>query len=206
MNHIILSCVNFDYCIMDEASQISEPLAIGPILLAQRFVMIGDYYQLNPLVKSNLAEKKGMGVSLFETLCKKHVKSMTVLKKQYRMCRDILELSNSIIYHGKMEHGSESVAAQTLVFPKQVSTNLAWLEEIKLRSVSFLSTDNVILKIDLKERLKYKYKNYIEAALISKIIVNFTECGIDPSKITVIAPFLEQSILLRIHLAQYGLK
>lgn len=29
---------------MDEASQISEPLVIGPILLADKFVMIGDYY------------------------------------------------------------------------------------------------------------------------------------------------------------------
>ncbi len=50
---------------MDEASQISEPLSIGPILLAQKFVMIGDYQQLKPLVQSSLAEKKGLGVSLF---------------------------------------------------------------------------------------------------------------------------------------------
>jgi DNA replication ATP-dependent helicase Dna2 len=72
--------------------------------------MIGDYYQLNPLVKSHLAEKKGMGLSLFEKLCKKHPTSSSVLKKQYRMNQDILELSNSIIYHGVMTHGNESVA------------------------------------------------------------------------------------------------
>ena len=40
----LLQCVKFDYCIIDEASQITEPLAIGPIMTAQRFVMIGDYY------------------------------------------------------------------------------------------------------------------------------------------------------------------
>jgi len=28
---------------MDEASQIHEPLAIGPIFLAKKFIMIGDY-------------------------------------------------------------------------------------------------------------------------------------------------------------------
>lgn len=47
MNNNLLLCVNggkFDYCIMDEASQISEPLALGPILLADVFVMIGDFY------------------------------------------------------------------------------------------------------------------------------------------------------------------
>ena len=54
-------------------------------MLAHKFVMIGDYYQLNPLVKSSLAEKKGLGLSLFEKLCKIHPASATVLKKQYRM-------------------------------------------------------------------------------------------------------------------------
>jgi DNA replication ATP-dependent helicase Dna2 len=44
MNNNLFLCLKFDYCIMDEASQISEPLAIGPILLAEKFVMIGDYF------------------------------------------------------------------------------------------------------------------------------------------------------------------
>ena len=92
---------------MDEASQISEPLAIGPILKAEKFIMIGDYYQLNPLIKSHLAARKGMEVSLFEKLCKKHSGSASVLKQQYRMNQDILEVSNSIIYNNVMRHGSQ---------------------------------------------------------------------------------------------------
>lgn len=47
MNNNLLLCVNrgkFDYCIMDEASQISEPLALGPILVSDKFIMIGDFY------------------------------------------------------------------------------------------------------------------------------------------------------------------
>jgi len=75
---------------------------------------------LNPLVKSNLADKKGMGMSLFEKLCKKHPRSATVLKKQYRMNNDILELSNSIIYHGVMTHGDEQVSCQKVIFPREV--------------------------------------------------------------------------------------
>lgn len=102
----LFACMKFDYCIMDEASQINEPLSVGPILLADKFIMIGDYYQLNPLVKSKLSKKKDFGVSLFEKLCKKNPNSATVLKQQYRMNADILELSNTIIYHGVMKHGS----------------------------------------------------------------------------------------------------
>lgn len=114
MNNNLLLCVNggkFDYCIMDEASQISEPLALGPILMSDRFIMIGDFYQLNPLVKSQLAERKGLNISLFERLCRKNPENVTILKKQYRMNTDILEVSNSIIYNNVMTHGTPEVAA-----------------------------------------------------------------------------------------------
>lgn len=154
--------------------------------------MIGDYYQLNPLVKSILAEKKGMGLSLFEKLCKKHPTSATVLKKQYRMNEDILELSNSIIYHRVMTHGSQEVAKQSVVFPRDVNSMLTWLEEIKKRQVTFLKTDKVILSLKLKERQRFKYKNFIEAAICAMIIDNFKHCGVDSNSITIITPFLDQ--------------
>ena len=105
MNNNLLLCVNgghFDFCIMDEASQISEPLALGPILIADKFIMFGDFYQLNPMVKSSWAERKGLGISLFERLCRKHPENVTVLKKQYRMSKDILEISNSLVYSNIM--------------------------------------------------------------------------------------------------------
>jgi len=123
MNNNLLLCVNrghFDYCIMDEASQISEPLALGPILIADNFVMFGDFYQLNPLVKSNLAERKGLGVSLFEKLCRKHPQNVTILKKQYRMCADILEMSNALVYNNVMCQGDERIASQKVEYKEKV--------------------------------------------------------------------------------------
>jgi len=41
-------CFKFDLCILDEASLVTEPLSIGPVLMAEKFVMVGDYYILNP--------------------------------------------------------------------------------------------------------------------------------------------------------------
>jgi DNA replication ATP-dependent helicase Dna2 len=155
MNNNLLLCVNggrFDYCIMDEASQISEPLALGPILVSDRFIMIGDFYQLNPLVKSNIAEKKGLNVSLFERICKKHPSEVTILRLQYRMSKDILELSNSIVYNGVMKHANVGVASQQVEYKIQVNSMLTWLEGLKQNNVTFLKCDKVILNIDLKER------------------------------------------------------
>jgi superfamily I DNA and/or RNA helicase len=38
--------MDFDYCIIEEASQVIEPLIIGPLMKAKKFIMIGDYYQV----------------------------------------------------------------------------------------------------------------------------------------------------------------
>ena len=46
---------SFDVCIVDEASQITLPASLGPLRYANRFVLVGDHYQLPPLVQSQLA-------------------------------------------------------------------------------------------------------------------------------------------------------
>ncbi|KAG4090960.1 AAA domain-containing protein [Neocallimastix lanati (nom. inval.)] len=46
----IFKKLKFDYCIIDEASQITLPITIGPLKCAKTFVLVGDHYQLPPLV------------------------------------------------------------------------------------------------------------------------------------------------------------
>lgn len=62
----------------------SEPLALGPILLSEKFIMLGDYKRASsgPNVKSQFAERKGLGISLFERLCRLRPESTTVLVKK----------------------------------------------------------------------------------------------------------------------------
>ena len=40
----------FDFCI-DEASQITLPTCLGPLRYADKFVLVGDHFQLPPLVR-----------------------------------------------------------------------------------------------------------------------------------------------------------
>lgn len=41
----------FDVCIVDEASQITLPVCLGPLRFAKTFVLVGDHFQLPPLVR-----------------------------------------------------------------------------------------------------------------------------------------------------------
>jgi DNA replication ATP-dependent helicase Dna2 len=54
---IVFRRKRFDYCIVDEASQITLPVCVGPLQYADRFVLVGDQYQLPPIVKSQSSKK-----------------------------------------------------------------------------------------------------------------------------------------------------
>ena len=45
----------FDVALIDEASQLTEPMALAPISAAHRFVLVGDHRQLPPIVTSERA-------------------------------------------------------------------------------------------------------------------------------------------------------
>jgi DNA replication ATP-dependent helicase Dna2 len=80
--HVLLEKNKFDVCIVDEAAQITQPVCLGPLLRAHRFVLVGDHYQLPPLVKSEDARMRGLSTSLFCKLAEKHPNAVVQLKAQ----------------------------------------------------------------------------------------------------------------------------
>ena len=55
----------FDYCIIDEASQITLPTCLGPLRFASKFILVGDHFQLPPLVRSFRARKRYVAPDIF---------------------------------------------------------------------------------------------------------------------------------------------
>eukprot|EP00946_MAST-07B_sp_MAST-7B-sp1_P003329 g3329.t1 len=154
----------FDYCIVDEASQIHEPVCLGPLLRARRFVLVGDPNQLSAVVKSRSASALGMGKSLFERLGDAHPQAICRLRTQYRMNRDITKLANALVYRGQLKCGTPAVSSQRLIIKGSVLSNpdvlplpvqgahesqsenrVHWLKTILStnRSVVFVDTDGV---------------------------------------------------------------
>ena len=117
INHYIFNERIFDYCIVDEASQITLPVCLGPIRMAKKFILVGDHYQLPPLVKNPAAREGGLDISLFKLLSDAHPEAVVSLEHQYRMCEEIMSLSNRLIYDGRLKCGNEAVAARTLQLP-----------------------------------------------------------------------------------------
>lgn len=51
-SHVLLNKKTFDFCIIDEATQVMQPSIFKALYSARKFVLIGDPDQLPPVVKN----------------------------------------------------------------------------------------------------------------------------------------------------------
>lgn len=102
----LISEVEFDFSVIDEAGQCIEPMAWIVIEKAKKTVLVGDPYQLPPTIISDEAAKKGLNVSILERAFKADLKPL-LLNTQYRMTEEIAGFSNNYFYEGKLQSASE---------------------------------------------------------------------------------------------------
>uniref|UniRef100_A0A8C7Y3M3 DNA replication ATP-dependent helicase/nuclease n=1 Tax=Oryzias sinensis TaxID=183150 RepID=A0A8C7Y3M3_9TELE len=204
IKHPIFTRRRFDYCIVDEASQISQPICLGPLFYAHRFVLVGDHQQLPPIVQNKEARSLGMDESLFKRL-EVHGEAVVQLNVQYRMNRQIMSLSNSLMYDGRLECGSERTAAALLTLPSLASVqselrshsethpqhDLSWVQFTLLPSnpVCFLDCSLVPALESVEQG---GVSNHTEAALIHMLLSLLIKAGCRPSDVGVIAPYRQQ--------------
>ncbi|XP_054584687.1 DNA replication ATP-dependent helicase/nuclease DNA2 [Eptesicus fuscus] len=201
INHPIFSRKVFDFCIVDEASQISQPVCLGPLFFSRRFVLVGDHQQLPPLVLNREARALGMSESLFKRL-EQNEDAVVQLTVQYRMNSKIMSLSNKLTYEGKLECGSDKVASAVINLPnfKDVKLELEFYADYSENPwlsgafepnnpVCFLNTDQVPAPEQVE---KSGVSNITEAKLIVFLTSIFIKAGCNPSDIGIIAPYRQQ--------------
>ncbi len=64
--HPLLKDKSFDWVIMDEASQVPSYMSLIPLLKTERFILVGDDKQLQPIEESNLSDH--LNLSIFNRL------------------------------------------------------------------------------------------------------------------------------------------
>jgi DNA replication ATP-dependent helicase Dna2 len=158
---------------------------------------------------------------MLKRLADKHPDSVSQLTYQYRMHEDICQLSNDIVYKGKLKCANEFVAKKALTLPRfpsalENSTNkdsLLWLSRAidPSNAVTFLDTDKINLQSSNTEesicslesssnrRSGGSLVNETEACIVNTLIGGLLTCGVDASSIGVISPFRAQLRLLDEH-------
>lgn len=225
VNHGIFNARTFDYCIVDEASQITLPVCLGPIRMAKTFILVGDHYQLPPLVQNKDAQEGGLDVSLFKLLSEAQPDSVVNLEHQYRMAEDIMLLSKELVYSGRIKCGNEAVARRTLDIPDldggltmhhftasslpkptNSSTNICvssatcWLRKSLAPEARclFLNTDSVsFMGTKLETAAGARITNSTESMLTTQLVTALIHSGVAPRNIGVITFYRSQLALLR---------
>lgn len=179
----------FDWCILDEASQMTEPAAWIPIRYAKRIVLAGDPCQLPPTVISSEAARGGLNLSLMERLLNRHYPSK-MLNVQYRMHQAIMSFSADVFYNGDLQ-ADETVRAARLADQPQITAS-----PLTETPVHFIDTAGASYDEEKEPDGDSRF-NLHEAELVIKRVNELIECGVTPEQIALISPYSAQVKLLR---------
>lgn len=89
-----------DTLIIDEAGQMTIPLALMGMIKAKKVILAGDHKQLHPIVSSNEVRRE-MRQSIFQYLLNE--KNCTMLDVSFRMCEPICDFVSDLFYEGKIK-------------------------------------------------------------------------------------------------------
>ncbi|KAK5116011.1 hypothetical protein LTR62_000467 [Meristemomyces frigidus] len=212
-NHALFRRRAFDVCIVDEASQITLPTALGPLLHARKFVLVGDHFQLPPLVQNRRALEGGLDVSLFRQLSEEFPEAVVGLGRQYRMCGDVMSLANELIYDGRLRCGNEGVEGRSLRLDAGADLqeyhslgdvaggcqDPCWLEEITRPERKVVFADIDASGPEAQETLTSgkNITNHLEATLSAQIVLSLLHLGVLAKSIGVITLYRSQLHLIR---------
>jgi DNA replication ATP-dependent helicase Dna2 len=95
----------FDVALIDEAAQMSIPLAVAVMSKTNKFVFVGDHMQLDPIMPS------GTGLlmfseSVFSRLVRLYPNEKSLLNISYRLNEKLIRIPNSLFYENELSSDS----------------------------------------------------------------------------------------------------
>ncbi len=172
--------IEFDYVIMDEASQVPVYLALIPLLKTKKFVLIGDNKQLQPIKNNNASYL--LNKSIFNLLIEKYPNNYTFLNTQYRMNKKISDIASNLYYDNKLLTG-DAVKNQKI----SLKNNKYFLlnEDV----ITFIDTSDVNFnEVDLAGGCCNKYESCLILHLVDALLSNDISC----EEIGIITPYRKQ--------------
>ncbi|WP_323735470.1 AAA domain-containing protein [Methanosphaera sp. ISO3-F5] len=177
--------IDFDYVIMDEASQVPVYLALIPLMKTTKFILIGDNKQLQPIQNNNSSYL--LNKSIFNLLIDKYPDNFTFLNIQYRMNQEISDIASKLYYDGRLLTG-DNVKNQKIILNNHKS---------------FLLDDNPLSIIDTsninfdESNVSGGCCNKYESEIILNLLSNLKCNGISLDEIGIITPYKKQKLYIQ---------
>jgi len=195
----------FDLAIIDEATQLTEPLTLAPINIASRFVLVGDEKQLPPVISADecrsanvLAELseperelglRGLDHTLFERLAGRVPEAS--LSVQYRMNSQVQDLANRLYYEGQL-------SADGSVAERRLAIDSSALDGAPPSIRSRLEPERSIVWETLRTGRRSDRSNQAEVEEVASTVFHLLRAYPEfADQIGVISPFRKQCFAIR---------
>ncbi|XP_014909667.1 RNA helicase Mov10l1 isoform X2 [Poecilia latipinna] len=201
---------HFTHVFLDEAGQATEPESLIPISFVSerdgQIVLAGDPCQLGPIVKSNLANAFGLGMSLLERLMTNPLytkqdwgynpKLVTKLIYNYRSHEALLMLPSKLFYLGELCFKAQREIVDSLCQWKN------------LPKKDFPLFFHGVRGTEMREGNNPSWFNPVEAVQVMLYCCQLAKKlynPVHPSDIGIIAPYRKQCEKIRVLLGKVGL-
>ena len=163
-----------DTLIIDEAGQMTIPLAMMGMIKAKKVILAGDHKQLPPIITSEKVPDY-MQKSAFETLMTDD--NYTLLDTSFRMCEPLCEYVSDLFYNSKVKAKKQGCG-----------------DMVKCDDPLYSFDKPVIIHQVEDDGCQASDK---EAEFIVNTIVGFLKKGVPAKEIAVLAPFRAQAATIR---------
>lgn len=166
----------FDYVIMDEAAQMSIPLALPAIMRARRLIFVGDHQQLDPIVPQNTGNSF-FDCSIFKRLADLYPQDITLLDQSYRLNDNLIHIPNQLFYSDRISAAHEV---------EQPYTRFTCLAAPQI--VNHPSNELLVVHHEFDSLGRSPYEANLTAGIVSDLLRN----GVPVNEIGIMSPYRAQ--------------
>ncbi|XP_037068891.1 DNA-binding protein SMUBP-2-like, partial [Pollicipes pollicipes] len=180
---------SFDLVVIDECSQALEAACWLAAARADKLVLAGDHFQLPATIKSRVAARQGLGLSLMERQVALHGDAaVRMLCTQYRMHELIQRWPSETIYDGRLV-AAQGVRAHRL-------PQLPGVKDTLDTSPTLLLVDTAGCKMAETSRDRSKVNEH-EADIVARHAHALVLAGLPADQVAIITPYKQQVSLIR---------
>ena len=169
-----------DTLVIDEAGQMTIPLALMGMIKAKKVILAGDHKQLPPIITSDEISDE-LKASAFQALMKED--NCTMLDVSFRMCEPICNFVSELFYDGKLK-------------PYKAGCG-----NLITDSDPLYDFHSPIVFHDVND--EGEQISDLEADYIAEIISQFLKRGLSANEIAVLSPFRAQAANVKRHIRRH---
>jgi superfamily I DNA and/or RNA helicase len=165
----------FDVAIIDEASQLSIPLALAVLSRVKKVIFVGDHKQLDPIIPKKTGNEM-FAESVFSRLARLYPNEINLLNTSYRLNDDLIKIPNNLFYDNLLQSSEKTQEDNT-------QYNCSYHSEILNSNSHKLILHNVF---DANGRSPH------EAKLVAELVSDLLQNGINLKDIGIMSPYRAQ--------------